>query len=42
MPAFPVNAGAAQYFSEIYKGNIIWGADLMEVPLSLAFDNSVA
>jgi ribonuclease BN (tRNA processing enzyme) len=27
---------------EVYKGNIIWGADLMEVPLSLAFDNSVA
>lgn len=27
---------------EVYKGNIIWGTDLMEVPLSLDFDDSVA
>jgi TRAP-type uncharacterized transport system fused permease subunit len=27
---------------DVYKGNIIWGADLMEVPLSLDFDDSVA
>jgi ribonuclease BN (tRNA processing enzyme) len=27
---------------DVYKGNIIWGLDLMEVPLSLDFDDSVA